>query len=363
MPEQVYFYCCPAGSPNKQPYQHALICLAEGLRELNIPFYADRNYWRLSPESEEYLFNNNPDIGPDDCSIVVIDSEWVTFGNSLPSGLFHKSRKYATAYLEIGDLVQSNQSRFHSFDFIFRASCSNKIHYPSNVHPYAYGLSNRIIEEVNNAKSSSGRENSLLINFRHTQHGHSVRKYVDTHFTSKIQRVLTLNAATDDTNNIPENQYHAMQWCQTGRRHYPQYYARLAAAKAVASFGGYFTFPWPTNQQSLPSRIARKLLSNSGRKSNLILQWDSWRFWESLASGCATFHIDFEKYGCRLPVMPENGRHYIGVDLDNIEQTLTMIEDQPSWLETVGAEGQKWVLNHYAPKQTAARFLEKVKAA
>jgi hypothetical protein len=39
----------------------------------------------------------------------------------------------------------------------------------------------------------------------------------------------------------------------------------------------------------------------------VIARWESWRFWESLASGCATVALDFEEYGLVLPVIPKNG--------------------------------------------------------
>lgn len=86
--------------------------------------------------------------------------------------------------------------------------------------------------------------------------------------------------------------------------------------------------------------------------------WDSWRFWESLAAGCATFHVDFDKYGIQLPLMPENWRHYIGIDLDNINATVDMIADDPEILERISTEGRRWAIDNYGPVPTALRFLE-----
>ncbi|MFN6156701.1 MAG: glycosyltransferase family 1 protein, partial [Dolichospermum sp.] len=89
-----------------------------------------------------------------------------------------------------------------------------------------------------------------------------------------------------------------------------------------------------------------------------ILQWDSWRFWESLAAGCVTFHVDFEKYGITLPVMPENWRHYIGVDLDHVQTTVDRIAENPEILEYITQEGRSWAIKNYSPVPTALRFLE-----
>ena len=79
-----------------------------------------------------------------------------------------------------------------------------------------------------------------------------------------------------------------------------------------------------------------------------------------MAAGCVTLHVDFEKYGFELPVMPENWRHYIGIDLDNIPESIARITEQPELLERISAEGRLWAINNYAPKATALRFLETV---
>jgi hypothetical protein len=67
----IFFYYC------ENQFSHLSICLAEGLKELGIPCYSNINYWRISDQSEETLFCHHPDIHPDDCSIVVMDNEWI----------------------------------------------------------------------------------------------------------------------------------------------------------------------------------------------------------------------------------------------------------------------------------------------
>ncbi|WP_347237749.1 glycosyltransferase [Sphaerospermopsis sp. FACHB-1194] len=91
-----------------------------------------------------------------------------------------------------------------------------------------------------------------------------------------------------------------------------------------------------------------------------IVQWDSWRFWESLAAGCVTFHLDFDKYGLDIPVMPENWRHYIGIDLDNVPAAIDRIVDEPEILEKIALEGRRWAIENYSPVPTALRFLETI---
>jgi hypothetical protein len=154
--------------------------------------------------------------------------------------------------------------------------------------------------------------------------------------------------------------YHYLQWAQTGRRHYPNYYKRLKKSTACACFGGRFMPPWP-RELTAPLRLWHRVMNKLawGRLRPIVV-WDSWRFWESLAAGCVTFHVDFEKYGPFIPVMPENWRHYIGIDLENMQETVGRISDDPGILEKISNEGRIWALENYSPVPTALRFLETV---
>ena len=106
------------------------------------------------------------------------------------------------------------------------------------------------------------------------------------------------------------------------------------------------------------SNIYKGIYRKMGWLSTKVLQWDSWRLWESWGAGCVTFHLDFEKYGVTMPVMPENWKHYIGIDLDNVQQAVDRIKNEPEILEYVAEEGRKWAMEHYSPLATARRFLK-----
>ena len=58
--------------------------------------------------------------------------------------------------------------------------------------------------------------------------------------------------------------------------------------------------------------------------------------------------------------MPENWRHYIGIDLDNIAEAVARIVKQPELLPQIAAEGRTWAIDNYGPKATARRFLATV---
>jgi len=80
---KIYFYCLSVGSAEKTAYHHQFIVLAEGLKSLGIPFFSNKNYWSISSQTDEYLFGHDPEITPEDCSIVILDSEWFEFRRCL----------------------------------------------------------------------------------------------------------------------------------------------------------------------------------------------------------------------------------------------------------------------------------------
>ncbi|WGV28231.1 glycosyltransferase family 1 protein [Halotia branconii] len=361
--DTIYFYCDPRkGIPTGDKFQHLLICLAEGFRELGIPFFSNINYWQESPEKEEYLFNHRPDITADDCSIVVLTNNWFNIKEPLPTRLFHAQRQYKTVYLDGDDSDKTyiDKPEFRQFDFIFRNHFNKKLNYGHNFYPWSFGLSNRILQQVNAVPSFQQRKRQILINFRHWRTGHPVRNISCSSFMPQISKILQIDNSVDNPHNISEDSYHYLQWLQTGGRHYPTYYQRLQNSMACACFGGFFVPAWPQNPGNLINRSGKHLLSRLRLKTKTIVQWDSWRFWESLAAGCATFHIDFEKYGISLPVMPQNWQHYIGIDLDNVQASIDKIADDPEILKRVAIQGRIWALENYSPVPTARRFLETI---
>lgn len=359
--EKVYFFCCRP-EPNWASFQHNLICLGEGLRELGIPFYSNTDYWQLSSETGEYLFQHNPEIAPDDCSIVVLGNEWFTMGHPFPESLFHSNRSYTTVFIDSsdGENTISRSPLFRQFDFIFRTHFNQKFVNPSNYHPWAFGLSNRILTSLKDPISFHQRKNVMLVNFRANKHPHSVRKFIYKNFLTYSQDIIPVDSSTDWGNEEPLNDYDALQQLQTGGRHFPAYYKRLRESAACACFGGFFVSPVPRDQSLLLSRLLKRCLAMSNFKSNRIVQWDSWRFWEALAAGCVAFHIDLEKYGALMPVMPQNWKHYIGVDLDNIDEMADKFIRNPETLELISFEARQWALEHYSPIPTTLRFLETI---
>ncbi|MEM9510971.1 MAG: glycosyltransferase family 1 protein [Cyanobacteria bacterium P01_E01_bin.35] len=362
---KVYFYTTSTeGPPEGAYFQDLIINLATGFQQLGIEFYANYNYWQISPDSDRTLLKASPDVTHHDCDIVVLERQYYEENRCLPEGLFAPNRQYKTVYLDCNDGIQTLSwlPKFRNFDFIFKTHYSKHTKYPKNFYPWAFGLSERVLKELSTEVPWTEKQPSLLVNFRNQKFSHSLRGYIQKTFVTQIQEVFSINTASDDASAFPQDPYHYLRWSQTGRRHYPNYYKRLLASQACACFGGFFLGPWFTDFHDRISHYISKGISILGVKTNRIGQWDSWRLWESMAAGCVTFHVDFEKYGFELPVMPENWRHYIGIDLDNMSESIERIIEQPELLEHISREGRAWAIENYAPKATALRFLSTVAA-
>jgi Glycosyl transferases group 1 len=356
----VYFYCAPPGIPDSKEtvYQHVLVALAEGFKALGIPFYSNRNFWKTGIEDNNYLFRYNPDISPDHCSVVILHTAWFTYGLPIPEGLFHPERSYTTVYFESeADAKHGWKPEFRQFDFIFRCHYNTRFKYPKNFYPWAFGLSNRILHELEDLPPFAERSSNVLFNFRIR---HPIRTCIQEQLLPPLQSVLSVDNSVDPTQSPPSDPYDFLQWTQTDRRHYPAYYKRLRSSSACACFGGLLINPWPLDAfgpSTLWDRVINKIFTWVDSRPRRIMNWESWRFWEAMAAGSVVLHVDLEKYGALLPEMPQNWRHYIGVDLENLQDTVERIKSEPDLLEKISSAGRIWSLQHYSPVPTARRFL------
>lgn len=355
---RIYFYCYPEGPPDRSAYHHELVCLAEGFEKLGIKFHSNQNHWRRSLRENDYLIKNSSDVLPEDCDIVIADSHWITSGGNLPEGFLRKNRKYRTVYLDDSDgqPTFSWTKKARDIDVILRSHFNVKLQNPSNVKPWAFGLSERIIENTRDIPATGDRRKAVLVNFRVR---HPLRVRAQKEFFEPLSDVLPVDSAIDSFHPDNLEGLDKSYWEQTGRRHYPRYYQVLTNNLCCACVGGYELPPVFANS-TLAQRIWANLTKYFYINSGIISQFDSWRFWESLAAGCMAFHLDLEKYGLILPVMPENWKHYIGLDLENRDQTIRNIRDNLERFPEIAAAGRTWALENYAPVPTAVRFLDTV---
>ena len=183
-------------------------------------------------------------------------------------------------------------------------------------------------------------KNIALRNFRATL-SQSVRALLDVSFVPTLESSLPV----DRTDYLPG-----------------PYMDAMLRSKICLAYGGDFYTPIASNpwfEKSDPT------LADMHRFERIdvpafIQRWDSFRLWESFASGCLTVHLDFEKYGFALPIMPEAWEHYAPIDLNNIEDSVTEILDREGEWSDIAEQGRDWAIAHYAPKATASRVFSEM---
>ena len=247
---KVFFYTCPGDeAPVKADFQDLIVNLADGFERIGIQFFSSCNYWRKFPDKEEYLLKFNQDISPQDCDVVVLERQWFGKYRSLPQGLFDSDRKYITVYLDCQDGINNTSSflpEFRKFDFVFKTHYIKRLNYPKNVHPWAFGLSTRVLNELKEYIAFSNRKKKLLVNYKYQDYGksyrtHALRKYIGKFYIPKVKDFLPIDSTMEDISLPPNNPYHYLMWLQTGKRHHPPYYERLRTIQACAAFGGFFS--------------------------------------------------------------------------------------------------------------------------
>lgn len=369
----VFFYL----PENDDVYFDAPVVLAEGLRELGVPYVANRDYWQISADSPATLFQRAAGMTHHDADIVVIHDDWFYHypqstlrieERPAPPGLLTEKRGYRLVYLDtwVGARSNSWTPEFRYCDLILRTHLNSRASRPSNMRPWVLGFTSRIIRACEPTKPFAARRRAVAENFSYTHpFSHGVREL----FERRVAPGLSRSFEFDRTRSKPEPQAMSAQdrlmWRQTVDKHNPDYFCRLGSSMAVATFCGYLVPGLPADAsvhfrgekryQAL-SMIFRAASAATFRTPRLI-QWDSWRFWETLCAGSVALHLDLEKYGAALPVMPENGKHYLGVDLDRSQEFAAAVDSDSDALERVGVAGRRWALEHYSPQAMAARFL------
>jgi hypothetical protein len=371
---KIYFFTCP----EVDNYQDDIIPLAEGLRDLGIPYYALNNYWRQSEKPDDYLFRATPDVRYTECDIVIFPytwANWVTIDRppvrkEFPKDLFAPGRRYKTVYFDFNDGYRtvSWEEEFRKFDVIFRCKYNSRIYHPTNMVPWALGFSHRVTHKLLPPLQAGRKKYEVLSNFGASHpYEHQLRKKMRIEFLPLLSTSLKVNSQTDDLRIPPADPYDKLMWEQTNRRHNNSYYQRLKQYLISLCFCGELISPLPFNAEAMlrpgnKGKLKRKFFETLSSllllQSPRIVQWDSWRFWESLVAGCVPVHINLEKAGVMLPVMPKDRNHYIAVEFNYYQNAVEfMVEEKQKMLE-IAANGRQWAMDHYSPKAVAKRFLK-----
>ncbi|MEI6491237.1 MAG: hypothetical protein WCO94_01725 [Verrucomicrobiota bacterium] len=359
--------------------QEDVITLAEGFRELGVPFSGNCNYWLQSTTPGDYLIRHDPEITPDDADIVIVSYTWpyqirmTTFDlvrRPLPEGLFKKGRKYTTVYMDShdGHRTVSWEPEYRQFDIILRCKLNHRSWHPENMKPWVLGFTDRILKATENAPDFSARNKTILINFGASHpYPHGSRELARERFEPLVGRLFDIDATKDDLTRKPDAAYDEIMWRQTGQRFSRPYYERLKHTQAVACFCGELIPPMPFRKPECylvggnKAKIRRAFFEALARidpRPCRSVQWDSFRFWETLCAGAVAFNLDLDRYGVEIPVMPENWVHYIGLDMDRVKPAIDRILDDSSCLGKIANAGRAWAMEHYSPRKMAERFLD-----
>jgi len=354
---KIKFFLYPYATPENSHYQHNIIALSQGFKEIGIEHYANIDYW-YDPIDKEYLIlkaykGYNADIH-------VYSTSYLRNTKNI----FLDYSK-TNIYIDSSDglLTEVCNPNFYPFDIILKVHYNKSLPFPSHVKPWAFGLVHHMIDAVDKTLSNSNKY-EILNNLRQ---GHSLRNFLmDELSNCKKYRIDPIHTFTL---NKKENQkhHHYSYWSQTGRRFDLNYYQCLNESLFTYSFGGYI-FPKIIEPhlnsrffvKSFKARIKLNTFSKFRLFTPLFLgQFDNFRFWDSLYANTATIHIDLGRYGCKLPEMPINWKHYIGIEnihsISNFLDKLESLTDEE--IASITLEGRKWVIDNYAPKAVAQRFV------
>ncbi|MBF0227498.1 MAG: hypothetical protein HQK76_18790 [Desulfobacterales bacterium] len=303
-------------------------CLAEGLYELGIPIHCNKN---LNVSQYTNFIFKRTNISMHDAAVFIIDlSNFQTGGemtrpSNLPKNTVAVTISDNATFLrsEIPILIP-HQNKF----YVDRKS--------KNI-PWAFGMTNKIINEGGKEFFNfNEREKIILRNFRATNN-QSIRMAGDLAFIPYLEKFFKIDSHVED---MRFRDFHLF-----GDSHF----LRLKKYIGCAAYGGMFFEPFFSNVDNYFGTFL---------KTPVIFRWDSWRFWESLACGCLTFALDFEKYGFILPVLPENFKHYIGLNFENPKECFDRLEAEWENIPKIAEEGRKWAIANYSPKASAQRFLK-----
>lgn len=363
----VKFFITPVYPYGNDHYFHEIIAIAEGFLALGWNIVGNVDYW-WQPEKNSFLIHG--DIDNSDYEIAIYDYRYVVSFDHL---LFRKGYpNFAKGKYHV--LVDRNDwlkpiwhdnSSYDIFDLIIAGNLYKSKSYPSNIRPWAIGLTDRIMRTIDRYYDVNFtlRAEAVGYNFRID---HNMRGYLLSHLIKNLKKYPALQKLSSGLPFDMVDKYYLRTTCF---RHDPEYYETLSKTTFFMAFGGYYDFrPIKYLPLSVLDKLIRKpnyWLYRLNRRRNrdfskqiFVFQHDNFRFWEVLYSGCVAINLDLDHWNFLLPESPINGKHYVGVkDLtEDLDGYLTKLSDQE--IANIGKEGREWVLENYSPIAQASRLLK-----
>ena len=334
---------------------HTCACLAEGFKAHGINSYSNFDNYQLGI-GKEFLIKHDVNHPISEADIVIIHHFIYLKDPNADENLIKLNkgpRKFISIFLDDSDGVRTPgfNKGAQSCDFVLKSHYNRKYKYPENFHPWQFGISKRIANSTYPVPYDK-RISQILINFRVK---HQLRDHINMLIKPIMMKSMDWNTEVDHFSSENMDKKNKLLYEQSSGRHNPEYYKRLSYSMVCACYGGVFAIP-VGNYNKYTAKIAREINNIFPiYKWDRVRQWDSWRLWESWVAASCVIHIDLEKYGCVLPVMPQNGKHYLGIDIHNVQKFERMLGSVD--FEEVGFTGREFALQNYSPFKVSERLL------
>ncbi len=321
----VYFYVHPG--PYDPGYHHyAAHGLAQGLRRLGVPLFANFH----APGFTHCPFSATGESR----QVVFCVSHLETWGQYAQSIAAFRGRR---CILCMSDFTYQLVPPPGVHAFV--AHESSMMVTRGDRSPWAFGYTDERLAQCGKPGDFSARRSVLIRDFRPSM-VQGVRLSLDLALVPHLAKHFTIDRSIDES-----------------------HFERLRSSIGCLCYGGEFAENLLRSRFFAEQQAVRDQLSVfEFRAEPAIFRWDSWRFWESLACGALSIHLDLEKYGCRLPVMPVAWQHYVPVDFGDLPGTVQrLMDEKPRWA-SIAAAGREWAMKHYSPDAVAVRFLNSMMA-
>jgi hypothetical protein len=345
-------------------YQHESVALCEGLQELGYEFFGADNYW-FEPERQTYLIKKAPENFSSDVNI------YSTFYfRAFPAEIENVDYRKINIFIDREDGLYGEwgNPKLKKFHLILRTHYNKNINYKyynKNIYPWAFGLSNRIVNAIDSTNTNE-IINRTYLSFRLS---HDLRSRAVNEMSPSFEKKYPVfNSVTIDIENKKKKIFSALDeqyWIQSGHRHDPEYYKLLNTSLFTYAFGGFlYLKPFATNRIVRQLQHLTKLKKNifgENPKNYFINQFDSWRLWESFYANSCPIHMDFDYWDWILPVMPQNKIHYWGVEgFDFKKSAEVLIQLNEKDILKITKAGKQWSLENYSSKAVAKRLIEMI---
>lgn len=327
MKDGVYFYI-PTTAQKPQKMDHTAECLAAGLHSMGFPLFSN----------VESPYTTQKDLRKVGRHIYVLE---VTDENYSPQ-LMQAFEQFAVPHKVITSKADRTASIFTPDGISALMTHENKFRRVRGRRiPWGIGLTHRAMRETEAIGPFEEREDVILRNFRPTPN-QGVRDSIDLMLLGHLEKHFKIDRSIDQNDKFTSN-----------------HLQRLIDYKACLAHGGNIEPNLMPHPYFAKQEVYQKLAQHiTYHQPVVIIRWDSWRWYESLAAGCLTFNLDLEKYGLVLPIMPTPWEHYIPIDYEDPKGMVDrLMAERSRWAE-IAANGREWVRTHYSPEAAAQRFLD-----